>query len=239
MRDKNGPRRPLKHLLLDTGPPESNPAQEEYFLCWNVTPDGMDELWEEGWRHFGGVFFRYRLWQYQGQWLTVTPLRIDLERFTPSRSQRRVLARNSDLRVETRPTEIVAEMRRMFRLHRLRFREQVPESLDNFLSFAPATVPCRNETIRVYSGSRLVAAHFLDVGETATSSVYSMFDPEESRRSLGVYTILLAVERARALGQRHYYPGYATREPSPYDYKKNFDGLEEYDWRGRWLSLAA
>ena len=212
-------------------------SQEEYFLCWSATPERMDELWAGGWRHFGWVFFRYRLWQHGGRWLTVTPLRIDLERYTPSRSQRRVLARNRDLRVETRPTEIVAEMRRMFRRHRLRFREQVPESLDNFLSDAPATVPCRNETIRVYSGSRLVAAHFLDVGADASSSVYSMFDPGESRRSLGVYTILLAVERARGAGQRHYYLGYATREPSPYDYKKNFAGLEEYDWRGRWLRL--
>ena len=65
-----------------------------------------------------------------------------------------------------------------------------------------------------------------------------MFDPDESRRSLGVYTILLAIERARSMGQRHYYPGYASREPSPYDYKKNFAGLEEYDWRGRWLPLG-
>src|ERR1044071_4486807 len=212
-------------------------SQEEYFLCWNAPPELMDELWAEGWRHFGGVFFRYRRWQHGGRWLTVTPLRVDLGRFEPSRSQRRVLARNGDLKVETRPTEIVAEMRRMFRLHRLRFREQVPESLDDFLSHAPAPVPCRNETSRVSAGSRLVAAHFLDVGADASSSVYSMFDPDESRRSLGVYTMLLAVERARGMGQRHYYPGYATREPSPYDYKKNFAGLEEYDWRGRWLPL--
>src|SRR5215210_9394082 len=149
------------HLSLITYHLLQMSSQEEYFLCWSAPPELMDELWAEGWRHFGGVFFRYRVWQHGGRRLTVTPLRIDLERFAPSRSQRRVLARNGDLRVETRPTEIVAELRRMFRLHRLRFREQVPESLDDFLSHAPATVPCRNETIRVYSGSRLVAAHFL------------------------------------------------------------------------------
>ena len=210
---------------------------EEYFLCWDAPPERMDELWEEGWRHFGAIFFRYRIWEHGGQGLTVTPLRVDLERFAPSRSQRRVLARNSDLRVEVRPTELDAEMRRMFRLHRLRFREQVPDSLDNFLSPLPASVPCRNETIRVYSGSRLVAAHFLDMGESATSSVYSMFDPAESRRSLGVYTILVAAGLSRRAGRGYYYPGYATREPSPYDYKKNLPGLEEYDWDGRWLPL--
>ena len=212
-------------------------SREEYFLCWSAGPELMDELWAEGWRHFGAVFFRYRLWEHGGRRLTVTPLRVDTERFAPSRSQRRVLARNRDLRVETRPTELDAEMRRMFESHRLRFREQVPDSLDNFLSFAPSEVPCPNETIRVYSGARLVAAHFLDLGADATSSVYSMFDPAESRRSLGVYTILLALEHTRKMGRRFYYPGYATREPSPYDYKKSFAGLEEFDWRGHWLPL--
>lgn len=214
-----------------------NQSQEEYFLCWSAPPGRMDALWAEGWRHFGPVFFRYRRWPHGGRRLTITPLRIDLARFEPSRSQRRVLARNRDLRVEVRPTELDAEMFEMFEAHRRRFRTDVPDSLHNFLSHAPAEVPCRNETIRVHAGGRLVAAHFLDVGSAAASSVYSMFDPAESRRSLGVYTILLAVERSRRLGCLHYYPGYACREPSPYDYKKNFGGLEEYDWRGRWLPL--
>jgi leucyl-tRNA---protein transferase len=212
--------------------------QEEYFLCWSAAPGRMDELWAEGWRHFGPIFFRYRRWRHAGRSLTITPLRMELARFGPSRSQRRVVARNRDLRVEVRPTALDPELSEMFEAHRRRFRTDVPDSLHDFLSpLAPAEVPCRNETIRVYSGSRLVAAHFLDVGGDASSSVYSMFDPEESRRSLGVYTILLAAERALALGQRHYYPGYATREPSPYDYKKNLAGLEEYDWRGRWHPL--
>jgi arginyl-tRNA--protein-N-Asp/Glu arginylyltransferase len=211
---------------------------EEYFLCWGADGGRMDALWAEGWRHFGPVFFRYRRWLHAGRRLTITPLRMELARFGPSRSQRRALARNRDLRVEVRPTALDAELFEMFEAHRRRFRTDVPDSLrDFFPQNAPSDVPCRNETIRVYSGARLVAAHFLDVGRTATSSVYSMFDPAESRRSLGVYTILLAVEFSRSLGRRHYYPGYACREPSPYDYKKNFAGLEEYDWRGRWLPL--
>lgn len=211
---------------------------EEYFLCWSAGPRRMDALWADGWRHFGPIFYRYRLWRHGGRMLTVTPLRIDLGRFAPSRSQRRVLARNRDLRVEVRPTELDAETERMFHRHRLRFREQAPDSLHDFLSHAPATVPCRNETVRVYSGARLVAAHFLDLGHESTSAVYSMFDPAESRRSLGVYTILLAAEHSRRAGRRYYYPGYATREPSPYDYKKRFAALEEFDWQGRWLPLG-
>src|SRR5215213_6783307 len=214
-------------------------SQEEYFLCWSATPGRMDELWAEGWRHFGPVFFRYRRWPHGGRSLTITPLRMELARFEPSRSQRRALARNRDLRVEVRPTELDEETFEMFESHRQRFRTDVPDSLYNFLSAeAPSEVPCRNETIRVYEGARLIAAHFLDVGRTAASSVYSMFDPSESRRSLGVYTILLAVERSQRLGCRYYYPGYASREPSPYDYKKKLGGLEEYDWGARWVPFA-
>jgi leucyl-tRNA---protein transferase len=212
-------------------------SQEEYFLCRSAPPEQMDELWAEGWRHFGEIFFRYRRWRHDGREYTVTPLRVDLERFSPSRSQRRVLARNRDLHVDVRPTVLDAELWRMFEAHRRRFRADVPGSLHNFLSRRPADVPCRNETIRVRSGPRLVAAHFLDVGASATSAVYSMFDPAESRRSLGIYTILVAAGLSRRTGRRHYYPGYATREPSPYDYKKNLPALEEFDWRGRWLPL--
>ncbi|HEX8352243.1 MAG TPA: GNAT family N-acetyltransferase [Pyrinomonadaceae bacterium] len=214
-------------------------SDEEYFLCRSAGPETMDALWAEGWRHFGEIFFRYRRWRHAGRDYTITPLRIDVERFAPSRSQRRVLARNRDLRVEARPTALDAALRAMFEAHRRRFRTDVPGSLRSFLSHAPADVPCRNETLRVYAGDRLVAAHFLDVGLGATSAVYSMFDPEESRRSLGVYAILAAVDLSRRSGRRHYYPGYGTREPSPYDYKRNFSGLEEYDWHGRWVPTPA
>ena len=213
-------------------------SPEEYFICRSAGPELMDELWAAGWRHFGELFYRYRRWRHGGRSLTITPLRMELARFAPSRSQRRVVKRNRDLRARVLPTEIDPELRLMFAAHRRRFREDVPDSLHDFLSRSPADTPCRNETVRVYAGSRCVAAHFLDVGAEATSAVYAMFDPAESRRSLGVYTMLLAIEHTRRLGRRLYYPGYGTREPSPYDYKRNFAGLEEYDWRGRWLPVA-
>ena len=64
-----------------------------------ATPAEMDELWAEGWRHFGTQFFRYASSWHGGQQVRVLPLRIDLRNFLPSRSQRRVLKRNADVRV--------------------------------------------------------------------------------------------------------------------------------------------
>lgn len=208
---------------------------DQSFFCTCVRGEDMDRLWEAGWRHFGEWFFRYNVMDDGGSLKSITPLRIDLERFTPSKSQRRVLRRNAGLRCEFAPARPGQDAREMFQRHKTRFRENIPESLDVFLSATPATVPCTCLECRVHDGDRLVAVSYLDVGARAVSAVYGMFEPSESWRGLGTLTMLLEIEHARALGCRHYYPGYATREPGAYDYKKLFRALEVLDWEtGRW-----
>ena len=61
-----------------------------------------------------------------------------------------------------------------------------------------------------------------------------MFHLSHAKRSLGIFTMLEAIRYSRDLGCRYYYPGYAYEEPSFYDYKKNFTGLEALDWRRGW-----
>ena len=58
------------------------------------------------------------------------------------------------------------------------------------------------------------------------------------RRSLGLYVLLRQIQYAREAEKTYLYHGYAYREPSFYDYKKNFYGLEYFDWKGSWLPYA-
>ena len=206
----------------------------ECFMRARATPEQMDSLWALGWRHFGNYFFRYSASLHWGGFRTVMPLRVDLSKFAPSRSQRRVRGRNLDLRIIIRDTIKDEVKKGLFYRHRERFKENVPDSIYDFLSEEPAVEPCRNREICVYDGARLLAASFLDIGGQSTSAVYAMFEPSESKRSLGVFTMLEAIRYSRELGCKYYYPGYAYREPSVYDYKKNFVGSEYYDWRGGW-----
>src|SRR5436190_7207908 len=135
----------------------------------------MDLLWANGWRHFGVYFFRYSLAEHGGRICNVMPLRIELSRSTPSRSQKRILAKNRDVQVVIRDTVIDAAKEDLFERHRQRFKENVPDSLHTFLSRQPSSVPCRNQEICVYAGERLLAASFLDIGAEATSAVYATF----------------------------------------------------------------
>jgi leucyl-tRNA---protein transferase len=210
---------------------------DQHFVCANFSPEHMDELWAYGWRHFGTYFFRYSMSLHWGGIHTVIPLRVDLKRFAPSRSQKRILARNRDLLVVVRDSFIDEIKEDLFYRHRERFKTNIPDSIYDFLSDSPAVIPCRNREICVYDGDRLIAVSFLDIGWTATSAVYAMFDLEESKRSLGIFTILQAIRYSTALNCRYYYLGYAYREPSIYDYKKNFNGLEYLDWQKGWRPM--
>lgn len=213
----------------------TSPNDHQTFLCLDASPEKMDRLWAEGWRHFGILFFRYQTAFHGGSRFTVLPLRIDLQRFVMSRSQKRVLAKNSDAAMILRPTFIDTAKEALFLQHRTRFKENVPDSLDDFLSAVPDSVPCVNWELCIYHHDRLIGVTFLDLGQTATSAVYAIFDPAESRRSLGILMMLHSIRFSSERGYRHYYPGYAYREPfSSYDYKKQFAGLEYLDWMEGW-----
>src|SRR5262245_58444783 len=198
-------------------------------LC--ATPAEMDGLWAQGWRHFGTRFFRYASSVYLGQPVRVLPLRIDLRDFLPSRSQRRVFKRNADVRVDFGQAVIDAERETMFFKHRSRFKEDVPDSLSDFLSSAPAQIPCETKECRLFVSDRLFGVGYFDIGEQAVSAVYSIFDPVESPRSPGIKLILEEIQWAREHEFRYFYLGYCYDWPSFYDYKKRFSASEYLDWR--------
>jgi leucyl-tRNA---protein transferase len=210
---------------METFPKKIN----EYGFQNFIPPAQMDFLWALGWRHFGEYFFRYSE-TYEDEILHVQPVRIDLQRFSFSDSQKRILRKNADLSIEIVPTIIDAEKEALFELHKQRFEHNVPNSLYTFLSQKPDSVPCENLSVEVRKEGKLLAVSFLDVGENATSSVYAIFHPEEGKRSLGVFTMLLEIQYSLEKKCDYYYSGYTYLEPSHYDYKKHFRALERYNW---------
>ncbi len=209
----------------------------EEFSAFETLPHQLDFLLENGWRHFGTQFFRYNLGFYQNEIRRVIPLRIRLADFSISKSQRRVLRKNRDLQIIIRPIEISTEKKFLFERHKQRFDQGVPDSIFDFLSFSPSNVPCEANEVCVYKNGKLLAASFFDVGAKTTSGIYAIFAPEENRRSLGVFTMLVEMDFALKNNKKFYYQGYAYEGESFYDYKKRFSALEKFDWRGNWIEF--
>lgn len=206
----------------------------EEFYADHVLPEQMDSLWSHGWRHFGTQFFRYNIGILNNELRYVIPLRIRLSEFSFSKSQRRVLRQNEDLAVTVRPIEINDETEEIFHRHKLRFDHSVPDSIFNFISSEPSTVPCESKEIRVTLNGKLLAASYIAIGKDSTSGIYAIFEPTMSDRSLGILTMLKEIEYSIESGREFYYQGYCYAGPSFYDYKKRFRNTEAFDWDGNW-----
>lgn len=205
-----------------------------YFISYHEEPEMMDFWLENGFRHFGVYFFQYETSLIDEKVFHVMPLRIRLANFVQSKSQRKIMSKNADLKIVIRDAFVDDEKETLFFEHSERFSDNRPSSLFDFLSEDPATIPCQTKEICLYLGDKLVAVSFLDLGKESTSSVYAMFDLKESKRSLGIYTMLIEIELLKRLQKIFYYPGYGYHESSLYDYKKKFSALEFLDWEEGW-----
>jgi len=205
----------------------------EFFLAHQLTAEEIARCLDEGWRKFGPYFFRPACPACRA----CTPLRVPTANFVPSRSQRRVLRQNADLRVEFGPLRPDDRLFALYREHsRVRFDREVgrEEFMLNF--YLPSCPALQTE---IYCGGNLVGAGFLDVGADCLSSVYFFFDPIVTGRSLGIYSVLREIEHARRLGLPFYHLGYYVPECPSMRYKDHFRPRDHFDWESQhWQPVA-
>jgi len=167
--------------------------------------------------------------------------RVPVERFTFSRRWRKIMARNADLTRTLRPAQATQEQFMLLRRY-LGSRHATGGMADmTFSDYAAMVEETAVHTHIVeyrHSGGpkrgMLAGAALVDVLGDGLSLVYSYFDPDEARRSLGIYTILDHIQQARAAGFAHVYLGYWIPGSDKMDYKASFRPLEVLlggEWR--------
>src|SRR5258706_13943846 len=84
--------------------------QMSYRFIGAIDADEYEQMLARGWRHFGIEFFRPNC----PQCAQCKSLRVKVADFTPSKTQRRVLKKNGDVRLEVRPASVTAEHLRLY-----------------------------------------------------------------------------------------------------------------------------
>jgi arginine-tRNA-protein transferase len=159
--------------------------------------------------------------------------RVPVEHFIFTRRWRKIMARNADLTRTLRPAEASEEQFLLLRRY-LNSRHAEGGMADmSFTDYAAMVEETAVHTHIVeyrYSAGpdrgALAAAALVDVLGDGLSLVYSCFEPDEARRSLGIYTILDHVQQARAAGFAHLYLGYWIPGSDKMHYKADFRPLE-------------
>lgn len=206
-----------------------------------VQPETLDGLLADGWRILSKGFVRHShalldesAFPSDDNWVRTIPVRIRLDQFRPSKSQRQVMRRNSDLHVSIQPIQVDADKHLLFNKHYLNRFDKL-YALNVFLRPNSAVSPCEGIEFNVWKDGRLIAYSTMHLGREGVSSTYAFYDPDESRRSLGVFTMLLEINYAIQQEKAFFYPGYVYNKPSKMDYKRNFFGMEYFDWKGKWM----
>jgi len=155
-------------------------------ILLEVTAAELELLLERGWRRFGPEYFRPAC---RGCRECVS-LRLPVEDFQPSKSQRRAFNRLRRMSLEVGVPEANMERLRLYhRWHRERERahlwEPSPLSMEHYALQFCFPHACAREVV-YRDGEKLVAVGILDVTETALSSVYFFYDPDYADISPGV-----------------------------------------------------
>lgn len=164
------------------------------------------------------------------------PARVDATAFQPSRSQRRVLKRNADIEGHEHPAEAKREHFELFaRYVRTRHGSggMAEMTYDDYRSMVQDS-PVATRIVEFREHDRLIGICLTDRLGDGLSLVYSAFEPDLERRSLGGFAILWHLRQARILGLDYVYLGYWIENSPKMAYKSRYRPLEIYtdgDWR--------
>lgn len=168
-------------------------------------------------------------------------VRVLTRSFEAGRSDRRTIARNSDLVRRPVPAEATREQYRLLSRYLSARHDKGGMSEMTYRDYGAMVggSPVQSLIFEYREGSGpeapLVAAAITDIMRDGLSMVYTFYDPEKAgRRSLGHFLILDHIRHACELGLPHLYLGYWVKGSPKMDYKRRYKPLEMLDgdsWR--------
>ena len=198
-------------------------ARMEYRLCRGLLGAEFEPLLARGWRRFGQVLFRPACPQCN----QCRGIRIDVRDFQPSRSQRRALKRNSDVKLVVQKSSYSQERQRLYDTYHadMHERRDWPQRMvtraEYFDSFLSGNAQCGYDFL-YYRAGRLDGVGVVDLTPNAVSAVYFYYEPSWRPQGPGIYSIMKQIEFARETGRRHVYLGFWVAGCQSMAYKNQF-----------------
>lgn len=155
-------------------------------------------------------------------------VRVPVNDFQASRQQRRVWKNNQDLLVRKVPATYVQAHYDLYAKYisvRHADGDMYPPSVAQYVSFLFADW---SETwlYEFYEHDKLVAVAVCDALKNGLSAVYTFYDCDAEKRSLGTYAVLWQIAEAQKLKLSFVYLGYWVEKSRKMTYKTHFQPLE-------------
>jgi arginyl-tRNA--protein-N-Asp/Glu arginylyltransferase len=208
----------------------------QYELIAAMSPDDYMQRMKEGWRRFGHMVFRPRCKECS----QCRSLRVLVDRFTPSRSQRRVRTLNQgEVKLSIHePSVSFAKLELYDRYHAFQSDHKdwpihAPKDPDDYRqSFVDNPFP--TEEWRYTLDGELVGVGYVDVLPEGLSAIYFFYHPECRDRQLGTWNVLSLIEETARRELPHLYLGFYVSGCPSLEYKATYRPNETLGVQGRW-----
>lgn len=157
------------------------------------------------------------------------PIRVVSEDFAPDRTQRRIMRANADLTISEMPARATAEQFTLFQRYQKTRHADGDMAAMGYYDYRAMIedTPISTGILEFRDArDRLLGACLTDWLADGLSAVYSFFDTDEDKRSLGTFAVLWLIGRARSLGLPYVYLGYWVPESRKMAYKARFKPSE-------------
>jgi arginine-tRNA-protein transferase len=198
-------------------------AQLEYRIPMMLDVSKYSELLRRGWRRFGQYVFRPQC----PACSKCRGIRILVDTFRPSKSQRKAIKRNQHVEISVGPPTVSDEHVDLFNAYhedmaiRRGWDRNRTSIQDYYQSFIGDDFNFARE-FQYRSNGELIGVSLVDVTECGTSSAYFYHAPEWRSLSPGTFSILHEIEYTRSQGLPHFYLGYWISQNISMDYKSRF-----------------
>ncbi|MGB1698574.1 MAG: arginyltransferase [Nannocystaceae bacterium] len=153
------------------------------------------------------------------------PIRIDVTRFAPSKSQRRAFRRGlRHLEMTITPTSLTDEKVTLYNAHKSARNLMGTSDLIDAAGYNAFLVDSCVDSFEMQyrAGDQLVAVAIVDRGERSLSAVYTYFDPAFEYLSPGVFSIMMQIDYARRRGLQYLYLGLFVEDCDAMRYKSSY-----------------
>ncbi len=199
-----------------------------------VTPEATDQLLESGYRRSGDFVYRTQC----PACSECKPTRVDVNKFRFTTSMKRVLKRgNRDLNCQWGTPHVDSRRVELFNSHRLarKLGDGSQVDADSYRSFLGDSC-CETIELSVSLHDELVAISIMDIGSNSVSAVYTHFDPQTSRYSLGTFAVLKQIEWAIETNRQFVYLGMYVADNHRLNYKARFSPQQRL-CEGEWVDF--
>ncbi len=185
-----------------------------------------NQLIQHGFRRSGSHCYRPHCSSCQACIACRTPVK----EFITNRSQQRCINKNNDLDMSVVRAGFSDEYFELYR-HYLNSRHTDGSMADPVAEDFKQFLYCdwsNTQFLELRLNKQLVAVAVTDIVSDGLSAVYSFFNTELEKRSLGTYCILKQIDYAIELGMDYIYLGYWIENHKKMHYKTNFKPLQLY-----------